>query len=64
MKNYRHYLAVLAVCLSGGQNVFAQTYIDETGELSQRNDGTFNPHSKDSTKQGKVIPKCIHNKPP
>ena len=60
MKNYRHYLAVLAVCLSGGQNVFAQTYIDETGELSQRNDGTFNPHSKDSTKQGKVIPKGIY----
>lgn len=60
MKNYRHYLAVLAVCLSAGQNVFAQTYIDETGELSQRNTNTFNPHSKDSTKQARVIPKGIY----
>lgn len=59
----KHSLRLLLLLLVGlPMQSFAQTYnqIDEFGNVSQRNENeTFNPHSNDTTRKSKVVPKGL-----
>ena len=64
MKTISRYLLALAALAATGA-VDAQTYnqIDQTGNVTQRDEwgnGNFNPHSNDTTKKNKEIPRGIY----
>lgn len=62
MRNRKHLLLLMTALISGGQCVFAQSF-DSDGNirnLGNESNQNFNPHSNDSTKKNKEIPKGIY----
>ena len=62
-RTYRYLLLLLALTSVDGVNAQSYNQIDEMGNITQRDErgnNTFNPHSNDTTKKSKEIPRGIY----